>query len=176
MEDLRDFLNSMDGSHLTATDVIQRLRAFHDEPFGSYPNEELQEGCLDIYGNEKSSGTELPAIIGRLQEHVEAEEQRLRSEREIAWRTRAQEEKDALEQRFRSGADCKWTQLGKSKEFYCRINGRPYRLSPTKDKMWNLHRIESERDVSGILIGTYRSRGDTRKVLAQVAYQPEPRR
>lgn len=176
VDDMCDFLNSMDGQHLTITDVAQRLRAFHDEPFMSYPNEELQRGCLAIFQREKAQGTELPAIVGALQEYVEIEEERLRNEREMALRDSAQREREALELRFSSGADCKWTQLGRSKEFYCRVNGRAFRLTPTKDKMWDLHRIESEHDNAGILIGRYLTRGDTRKVLAQVAYQPELRR
>ncbi|MGE5564968.1 MAG: hypothetical protein ACM3YN_02265 [Parcubacteria group bacterium] len=175
IEDLRDYLNEMDGPSLTTTDVDQRLRALYEDSYTSYPDEDLQAGCLALYEKEKAQGTELPAIIGALQEHVEREQERLRQEREAAWRRRAEEERIALEQRFLSGADCKWTSVQKSKTLYCRMNGRAYRLSPTPDKMWELHRIASIEDVKGIQIGKYRHRGDVTKALAQVAYQPEPR-
>ena len=175
VDDLRDYLNTMPGPSLTTTDVTQRLRAFHEEPYELYPNEELRPGCLTLYEAEKTLGTEMPAIIGALQEHVEREEERLRQEREENWRKRAEEERVALEQRFLSGADCKWTPIRRSKELYCRINGRTYRLSPTADKMWNLHRITSIDDAAGGLVGKYQRRGDVTKVLAQLAYQPEPR-
>jgi hypothetical protein len=51
------------------------------------------------------------------------------------------EQRMAREQRLLSGADCVWTQLQKSQHWYCRANGRTYRLSPTKDKMWQLYRV-----------------------------------
>ena len=44
LEDLREFLNSMPGPQLTLTDVAQRLRAFHEEPYEPSPNEEVREG------------------------------------------------------------------------------------------------------------------------------------
>ena len=47
-----------------------------------------------------------------------------------------------------------------------------YRLSPTKDKMWNLYRANSVDSPNGSLIGKYQRRGDASKVVAQVAYQP----
>jgi hypothetical protein len=175
IEDMRDHLNQIPGPVLTTTDVAQRLRAFHEEDYASYPNDDLQPSCVALYEKEKAQGTELPAIVGALQEHVEREEERLRSEREANWRKRAEEDRVALEQRFLSGADCKWTPIQKSKELYCRINGRSYRLSLTADKMWNLYRIASMEDLDGALIGKYRYRGDVTKALAQVAYRPEPK-
>lgn len=174
VDDLRDYLNDMPGALLTSTDVAQRLRAFHEEPYEPYPNNELKESCLALYEAEKAKGTELPAIIGLLQEHVEDEEERLRQARERQWRERAEEERLALEQRFLSGADCKWTPLDRSKEFYCRINGRAYRLSPTPDKKWALHRIDNAED-EGVAIGKYATRGDVTKALKELAYKPEPR-
>jgi hypothetical protein len=174
-DDMRDYLNRMEGPTLTTTDVAQRLRAFHEEPYEPYPNEELQPGCLALYEREKAAGTEMPAIVGAIQEYVEQEEERIRVERQTAWRKRTEEERLALEERFLSGADCKWTPIQKSAELYRRINGRAYRLSPTKDKMWNLHRIASLDDQKPALIGTYRTRGDVTKALTQIAYSPEPR-
>jgi hypothetical protein len=175
IDDLRDYLNEIDGPRLTGTDVAQRLREFQEQPFAEYPKEDLQQGCLILFEKEKAAGTELPAIIGALQEYVEREEQRLYDENQARWRARVAEEQEALEQRLLSGADCKWTPLKKSPELYCRMNGRTFRLSPTKDKMWNLHRIQSVADSDGALMGKYRTRGDVTKALKQIAYQPEPR-
>jgi hypothetical protein len=53
-------------------------------------------------------------------------------------------------------------------------DGRTYRGSPTKDKMWNLHRGNAVSDKEGHLIGKYRGGGDASKVIKQMAYQPEP--
>jgi len=116
----------------------------------------------------------MPAIVGALQEFVEEEEARLCEEKQEAWRQRAEEERIALEQRFLSGADCKWTPINRSKEFYGRKNGRAFRLSPTKLKHLDLHRIASMED-AGKLIGTYGSRGDATKALHKIAYGAEPR-
>ena len=175
LDDLTDYLNAMSGPRLTRTDVAQRLRAVHEEQFSAFPNDELQAGCLALYEEEKAAGTELPAIVGALQEFVEVEEDRLRLERESAWRQRLEEERLALEERFLAGFDCKWTPLRKSKDLYCRINGRTYRLSPTADKMWQLHRLAHHDDSTGVSIGKYRRRGDATKALGQIAYADEPR-
>lgn len=176
VEDLRDYLNRMPGPRLTTTDVEQRMRAFQEEPYASYPNEELRKGCLTIYEREKAEGTEMPAIVGALQQHVEQEEERLRRELVETYRRRQEEARIALEQRFLSGADCKWTPVNRSKELYCRINGRTYRLAPADGKKLKLQRIVSIDDENGILIGVYGSRRDVTKALEQIAYQPEPLR
>jgi hypothetical protein len=174
IEDLRDCLNRMDGPRLTSTDVTQRLRAFYEEPYAHYPNEELREGCLAIYEREKAEGTDLPAIVGALQEHVEREEERLRRELHVRYRRQQEEAREALEQRYLSGADCKWTSIRGSKELYSRINGRTYRLTSTADKRLRLFRVASIEDKDGIPIGTYGSRREVTKALEQVAYEPEP--
>jgi hypothetical protein len=175
LEDLRDFLNRMPGPSLTTTDVAQRLKGFEEEQHWEYPNEELQPGCLALYEKEKAEGTELPAIIGLLRDHVEREEERLRVEQQERYQRWREEDRLAREQRLLSGADCKWTQLQESSHWYCRANGRTYRLSPTQDKMWNLYRVNSpSADEKGALIGKYQRRGDATKVVAQAAYQPEP--
>lgn len=174
IEDLRDHLNRMEGPRLTTTDVAERLRAFEEEDYSTYPNEDLKESCLALYECEKTAGTELPAIIGALQEHVRLGEERLRDEQQARWRAAQEAERVALEQRFLSGADCKWTPLDKSAELYCRLNGRTYRLSPTKDKKWLLERIERPADQRGLEIGRYKYRRDVTKVLAQIAYASEP--
>ncbi len=175
-EDLRDFLNRMPGPRLTTTDVAQRLRALEDEEYYASSIAELQPGCLALYEREKAEGTDLPAILGLLREHVEREEERLRRERQERYERLREEERVAREQRLLSGADCKWTQLQKSLHWYCRVNGRMYRLSPTKDKKWNLYRVNStSEEEKSALIGKYQRRGDATKVVAEMAYQPEPR-
>jgi hypothetical protein len=176
VEDMRDFLNRMPGPPLTTTDVAQRLKAFEDEDHYAYPKEEFQSGCMALYEKEKAEGTELPAIIQLLRDYVDREEERSRVEHEERYKQLREQDRTAREQRLLSGADCKWTQLQKSPNWYCRTNGRTYRLSPTKDKMWNLHRVNSvSDDEKGALIGKYQRRGDASKVVAEAAYQPEPK-
>lgn len=174
VEDLRAFLNSMPGPPLTLTDVTQRLRAMHEEPYSNFPDEDLRTDCLALYEREKADGTELPAILGALQDFAAEEGERRRQARLDSHRRLQAEARQALEQRFLAGADCKWTTIGAGKDLYTRINGRAYRLSPTPDKRWRLQRIERVEDV-GAQIGVYGSRGDVTKALAKLAYEPEPR-
>jgi hypothetical protein len=174
VDDLRDFLNAMPGPPLTVTDVAQRLQALEEEEHYFFPKEEFQAGCLAIYNKEKADGTELPAIIQLLRQHVEREEERTRIEQQERYRQNQEAERIAREQRLLAGADCNWTQLRKSAHLYCRINGRTYRLSPTNDKKWQLQRVSAVSDGdTGILIGTYQRRGDATKVLSELAYQPD---
>lgn len=79
IEDLRDALNQLPGPRLTTTDVEQRLRAMQEEDH-SWPDDELKHGCLALYEREKAAGTEMMAIIGAKQEHIEQEEERRRNE------------------------------------------------------------------------------------------------
>ncbi|MCS4091857.1 hypothetical protein [Rhizobium sp. BK176] len=176
VEDLRGYLNRMPGPSLTMTDVAQRLRAFEEEPFTLSPDDDLKDGCLAVFAKEKAEGTELPAIIGLLSEHVEQERERLQLERQVRRKSLRMQERIAAEQRLLSGADCKWTQLGKTPNWYCRSNGRTYRLTPTADKRWDLYQVESpSADEKGHFIGRYGARGDATKVVAQVAYQANTR-
>lgn len=175
VEDLREYLNRMPGPRLTRTDVEERLRAFHEEPYTPLPNDELREGCIAIYQKEKSEGTEMAAIVGALQAHVEREEERLRHEFQEKYRRQQEDARLELEQRFLSGADCKWTPINRSKELYRRINGRTYRLAPLANKQWRLERIASPEDQKGIVLGIYGSRGEATKALELLAYRPEPR-
>src|SRR4029077_17927720 len=122
---------------------------------------------------EKAEGTELPAIVGLLRDHVEREEERIRVEQQESYERWREQDRIRREQRLLSGADCKRTQLQKSPNWYCRANGRSYRLSSSKDKTWNLDRLNSiSDDEKGALIGKYRRRGDATKVVAEMAYQP----
>lgn len=176
IEALREYLNGLPGPPLTMTDVAQRLRVFEEEPYIHYPNEDLRDGCLAIFAQEKAEGTELPAIIGLLSEHVEREEERIRLEREARYKRMRAEDRQEAEQRLLSGADCGWTQLGKAPIWYCRKNGRAFRLTQTPDKRWEMHRISGlSAEEKGKLIGRYGGRGDATKAVAQIAYLPEAR-
>lgn len=172
--DLQAFLNRLPGPALTVTDVAQRLRAFWEEPWEKYPSDDLKAGCLALYGAEKAKGTELPAIVGAIQEHIEVEEERLRREREVAYRQVKEEERIQREQRYLSGADSGWTQLQGSEDFFCRRNGRAYRIARAKDNKWNLYRTEIV-SASDALVGTYMGRREATKALEKIAYEPEPR-
>lgn len=111
VEDLQAYLNHLPGPRLTKTDVVQRLRAVHEEPYGHYPNDDVKASCLELYEAEKAQGTEMPAIIGALQEHIELEEDRLSREREEARLRYQAEERLRAQQRFMAVADCGWTKL-----------------------------------------------------------------
>ncbi|MHC2621528.1 hypothetical protein ACVIW2_003560 [Bradyrhizobium huanghuaihaiense] len=171
-EDLCAYLNNLPGPLLTKTDVEQRLRAIWEEPYTSYPNEELKDGCLALYHSEKVQGTEMRAIIGMLQEHLEREDERLRREQEERYRKLKEEERLKLEKRFLSGADCGWTPVAKSQAFYCRLNGRTFRIVQGKDKRWTLARIKTIDD-KGEMLGLYQGRGDANKALKTIAYANE---
>jgi hypothetical protein len=77
------------------------------------------------------------------------------------------------QEKFLAGADCGWTQIDKSEVFYCRRNGRAFRVARTKDKRWNLYRITTLED-AGVLLGTYQGRREASKALEKIAYEPEP--
>ncbi len=174
IEGLRDFLNGLPGPALTKTDVAERLKAFEEEH--NYPMDDLKAGCVALYEKEKAEGTELPAIIGLLREHVEREEERLRIEQRERYEQWREEERTAREQRLLSGADCGWTQLRNSPNWFCRVNGRTYRASRTRDKKWDVSRVQSISDEEEApLIGTYQGRGDAMKAIKEMAYKPEPR-
>jgi hypothetical protein len=177
-EDMWAYLNTMPGPKLTKTDVSARFQAFLKEEYCfEYPRHELKKGCLEIYRREKAEGTELPAIIQLLSEHVEKKEERLHhDQREFFQKVREQQRKEA-EARLMAGADCGWTPLAKSPHVFCRINGRTYRLSPDKhDKtMKVLHRVEAVSEVEGsVILGRYRTRGEASKALKEIAYKEEP--
>ncbi len=174
-EELVAFLNGLPGPRLARTDVVQRLRALQEEPYEHlYPDDRVKEACLALYASEVKAGTEMTAIIGALQEFADEEERRLDRERQEQWKAEQAAERVALERRFLSGADCKWTPLEGSKAVFMRKNGRAFRLSPTKEKRWALHRIEESTD-AGDLLGVYVSRGAASKVIDKLAYEPELR-
>ena len=169
----REYLNAMEGPPLTNTDVAQRMRAFHEEAYHAYPNPDLQADCVALFEAETAQGTEMPAIIGALQEFVEDQEQRLLEARQLKWRKRAEDERQALERQFLSGADCKWTPVSGAPGVYCRMNGRAFQALQGKDKVWVVFRIKDVGETSGQQIGRYKNRGDATKVLTKMAYEPE---
>jgi len=169
VEKLAHHLNQMDGPALTTTDVSQRLEAMSLEDYSPYPDERLKDGCLALFETENAQGTELPAIVGVLNEFVDSEKARLDAEHVAAYRARQEEERRALEQRFHSGADCKWTPIGNSKEVFCRVNGRAFRLSPTTDRMQHLHRIDDAGETID-LVGRYRGRREATAAVQKVAF------
>lgn len=173
-EDLQAFLNELPGPQLTSSDVSQRLRAIWDEAYNRYPNGEVKDGCLALYARERAAGTEMMAIIGAIQEFVEVEEERLRVERETKYRQTQEEERVRQQQMFMAGADTPWIKVGASKDLFCRMNGRSFRISQGKDRRWSLFRIANADD-AGKLIGVYAGRSDANKALKQIAYEPEPR-
>jgi hypothetical protein len=173
-DDLLTFLNRLPGPVLTRTDVVQRLRAFWEEPWATYPNEDLKAGCLVLYESEKEKGTELPAIVGALQEHIELEEERLRREQEEDYQRHKETERIRRQQKFLSGADCGWTQIEGFDDLFCRRNGRTFRIGRGNDKRWKLYRIASVAD-AGIQLGSYLGRSEANKALEQIAYQAEPK-
>lgn len=175
VEDLRAFLNQLPGPELTATDVNQRLRAIWEEATSNgYPNDDVKDACLALYEKERAAGTEMMAIIGAIQEFIEAEEERLRVEREASYRQFQEDERIRQEAMFMAGADTGWIKLGASKNLFCRKNGRAFRIAQGKDKRWTLFRIANADDV-GKVVGVYGGRGDANKALKTIAYEAEPR-
>jgi hypothetical protein len=172
VDDLQAYLNHLPGPPLTKTDVVQKLRAIHEEPYGYHPNDDVKASCLALYEAEKAQGTEMPAIIGALQEHIEFEEDRLGREREVA-RLRYQAEAHLrARQRFMAGADCGWTKLDESDGFFCRRNGRTFKTVQDKDKRRSLFRVTGPGD-KGAILGTYQGRRDASKALEKIAYGRE---
>lgn len=174
-EDLRDHLNRMAGPKLTLTDVIQRLRAFNEEAYEPYPDDEQKDACLEIYNRESSVGTEMPAIVAAIQQFVEEDRESRRRAQQEAYRARIEADRLAAEERLVSGADCKWTVFGKSKILHCRVNGRVFRLERQPDKKFRLFRVKSLDDQNGELVGRYAGRTEATKAVGEMAYNPEPR-
>lgn len=174
-EHLCDHLNRMAGPTLTRTDVVQRLRAFNEEPYEPYPDEEQKDACLEIYNREHSAGTDMPAIVGAIQQFVEEDREARQRAQQEAYRAQVEADRLAAEERLLSGADCKWTALGKSKTFHCRVNGRVFRLEPHPDKKFHLFRVKSPDDQNGELVGRYAGRTEATKAVGEMAYKPETR-
>ena len=172
LADLVGHLNAMLGPLLTTTDVTQRIRAFQDDDAAEYPDERLRDGCLELFAREKAEGTELPAIVGALQEYIEEEERRLAVEQQARYRADQETKRRTLEDRFLAGADCKWTPLDRSKVLFCRSNGRAYRLAPMPDGLLELYRIQTAED-AGVYVGRYRRRTDATAAVATVAFAPD---
>lgn len=120
VEDLRDYLNELPGPKLTTTDVAERRRAICEADYTTYPDDALESACLDIYREERELGTEMIAIISRLEAFVEDEYHRRQQEAERMRIERIAQEKQAAREWLLSGADCKWTQLAPPNLLFCR--------------------------------------------------------
>lgn len=167
-EDIRGFLNKLPGPELTLTDVSQRLRImFEEDGYLRYPTEEMKRESQSIYADEKSQGTELPAIIGLIREYIDRVRDQKRIQDEAGRQALQERERAELEERFLSGADCKWVSVDGSKELYCRANGQAYFLSKSSDKTRNLYRINSIEDQNRTLVGNYRNLEAANKALTQ---------
>ncbi len=175
IEDLRQYLNTVPGARLTQTDVEQRLLAIQEERYDLYPDSRMQAACLARYKLERDAGTEMSAIIRALSEFSELESERMRVEQERSWKETRAKQQEALRQRLLSGADCKWISLEGPSEYFCRTNGRLFRLTKGKDLRWTLSRVQAPQDKGGDVLGVYATRGEATKVVAKIAYQPEPR-
>lgn len=174
-DDMLAFLNTLPGQPLTMTDLEQRMRHLIEVEYIASPEPDLQAECLEIYQAEKSAGTEMPAIIGRLSAYVAAQWQRLKDARRKEEEDRLEAARLERERRLLSYGDCPWTQIKGSKCFYCRKNGRVFQLKPNSDKSWNMYRVFAVDDSEvGEMIGRYRTRADANKVVAKAAYEPEP--
>ncbi len=174
--DMLDFLNSLPGPALTTTDLEQRMRTMVDKEYIGVPDDDLRDECLEIYRAERSAGTEMPAIIGRLSEYVVQQWPRLQEARRHERERQLTEARENRERRLFSAADCPWTQVRGSKCFYCRKNGRTFRVRPLPDKTWEMHRVDEVDDgEGGQLIGHYRSRGDASKVVSKTALEDDSR-
>jgi hypothetical protein len=82
---------------------------------------------------------------------------------------RRAEMQELAKQTFLSGADCNWTKVGSSADFYCRVNGRTYRLIRAPDKKLEVWRVQSADDAAGRLIGRYQGQADATNAVGQVA-------
>ena len=157
------------------TDLEQRMRHLIEVEYIASPEPDLQAECLEISQAEKSAGTEMPAIIGRLSEYVAAQWQRLQDARHKEEENRLEAARLERERRLLSYGDCPWTQIKGSKCSYCRKNGRVFQLKPYSDKSWNVYRVFAVDDKeAGEMIGRYWTRADANKVVAKAAHEPEP--
>ena len=148
------------------------MRAIYEEPWAHYPNEDVQQSCLALYEAEKAQGTEMAAIIGALQEHVELEEDRLSREREEEYRRQKEEERLQGAAAFRCRRRLRLDQA--------RRIGRAV-LPPERPGIPGragqgqaLVAFSGEPpDDDGALLGDYQGRRDANKALESIAYSPE---
>jgi hypothetical protein len=146
VEDLRDYLNGMPGPKLTNTDVAQRLQVHYVEPYVSFPDEDLQAGCLAIYETEKAEGTELPAIVGALQEYIEKEEDRLRIEQRAAREKYIEDERIALE--MDAHRTIKRTVLPDQRQILSTFADGGQNVEPPPNKIGRGQRGQADRKIS----------------------------
>ena len=166
----------MPGPELTRMDVIQRLRAFHEERYETYPDEDFKDGCMEIFEKEKATGTELPAIIGAVAQWVEEEEARRWKERQAERRRQIEEDRIALEESgLALAATARGPRSTNPRRSTAARTAGPIGSRPPPTRTWRLHRINALEDEDGVLVGTYKTRADATKVVAKTAFLPEPR-
>jgi hypothetical protein len=138
------------------------------------PEDDLREGCLRAYADEKARGTEFIAILGYLEQWMADAGAELYEKRREQNQQRIAREKAASEVRLRSGADCPWTEVKSvTTGIHCRKNGRLYRLVKVEKGMVEVSQVTALDDKRGVYIGRYFSRSEATKVLNEVAYKPE---
>lgn len=140
-----------------------------EDRFETYPSPSKKDFCLAIYNEEKARGTELAAIVQRINDRCAEEEMRDYEERRDRRKRELAEAAAALEARFLSGADCKWTPVKGHEGLYCRVNGRAFRLTKDEEKKFVLHRIGGLDD-PGEHVGRYSAREDATRAVQNVAY------
>jgi hypothetical protein len=78
--------------------------ARHCRGYGWFTSEDVKASSLAPYEAENTQQTKMPAIIGALQEHIDAEEERLSRQREESWRRQREEGRIRKRQLFEAGA------------------------------------------------------------------------
>jgi hypothetical protein len=161
--DLAEVLNRMPGPHLTLTDVNERRLAMDD--VGSdedWSRERLQAA----YAEERTQGTEMRAILGRLSrlygEILAAHWQ----EERAAQQRQKEAQHQAAEARVLSGADFQWrnTQGGR----YCRRGGVLFRLERV-ESILRLYANAKLGERGGELVGSYKDQSAANRAVLQVS-------
>jgi hypothetical protein len=166
-DDLHKHLNFLPGPPLTLCQAA--VASSLGRTVGNLPRRRTQ-GWLPCPLRSRSGA--FIAIVGAIREHIELEEERLRREREDAYRKFREEEQLKRKRRFAAGADVGWTSIDGTDALYCRRNGRSFRIVPSKDKRWQLYRI-TDQEEGGELLGLYGNRTDANRALGKIAYAPE---
>lgn len=173
-DDLLAALNRLPGPPLTVVDLAQRLeteRGYHG------PDEELREGCLAAYAEQKAAGTEMIAILGYLEMWMYEAGKPLHELRKQRDKERIAREKATAEARLRSGADCPWTEVRSiGAGVHCRKSGRLFRLAKASDLypgMLEVTQVKALDDKRGTYIGRYHTRSEATKVLVELVRKPD---
>jgi len=179
INDLVEGLNALPGPKLTKVDVEQRIRDIREERYGpGYPNPEVEAEALAVYAEEKAKGTEFVAILGHLEEWYWGEEERRNQKAMKEYQEQQAEKRRIAEARLRNGADCNWTPLDGMTDLHCCKNGRLYRLRALKPDnkhapAFEVQRVDRLDAKKGRYVGSYRTRGDATKAVANIAWRED---